>query len=96
MSVKSYELIVIFPSGEREAGQKALKDIFRRHSVVVLRSTEWGEKPLPHPIQKHEYGYFLYQDCNIKPSALEDLRSDIELSPQILRLMLKRASAAPR
>ncbi len=91
MAVKPYELIIIFPPGEQDEGYKALKDIFRRHSVVVLKTAEWGEKPLPHNAKKFDRGYFLFQTCNIKPSELTELNHDMEINPKILRHMLKRA-----
>ncbi|MBX7058000.1 MAG: 30S ribosomal protein S6 [Leptospirales bacterium] len=90
--MNNYELIAILDPARLDAARKSLGDIMQRHKVSKVEENDWGERRLPHDIDKIGVGRFLCINVKAEPERLREFRHDLEIDSNILRYMMKRVA----
>lgn len=92
IAVKQYELITIIDPARLDAGRKSLGELLQRYKFTVTNEEDWGEKRLPHELNKLNVGRYLFQNVKADPTRIAEFRHDLQIDSNILRCMLKRSA----
>jgi small subunit ribosomal protein S6 len=93
-SVNQYEGMFLLPGSagtDVEAAIKLVRGIIERHEGKVLVIKKWDERKLAYELVKQKRGLFILAYFNAPGSALVAISRDVELSDQVLRVLLTRA-----
>lgn len=80
-------------SSDLPARIREIAGLLHRHGAESERIEKWAESKLAYPIKTIERGVYLLVYFRADPQAIEKLRGDIELSEDILRVLILRAEA---
>lgn len=99
LSQKLYEVMFLLDAAKGGADLPAaiqhVSGLLERHEAAIERIEKWGERKLSYSIQHIERGIYLLIYARIDPTRIAELRRDIALSEDILRVLLLEATAIP-
>lgn len=88
-----YEMLCVLPGTltEDEANKslEQVKDTLGKHGVAEITVHAMGKSRLAYPIKHIRYGYFQLFYFNTEPNVVNEVRSKVALSPDILRVMVQ-------
>ncbi|MFZ4816166.1 MAG: 30S ribosomal protein S6 [Phototrophicaceae bacterium] len=56
----------------------------------VVTSNIWGQRRLAYEIDKQRDGYYVFMNANIDPKGLNELETNLKLTPAVLRYLIVR------
>lgn len=65
-----------------------IAELIQRHDADIERIEKWDERELRYPIQDVEKGIYILTYFHINPEDVNDLRDAINLSEEILRVLI--------
>jgi len=90
--MRAYELVLVIKASLSEAQQKKLIDTIKGWvgDIKIVKTDEWGKKPLSYPIKKEIAGVFLDWQLEAKESIPKDFEKKLLATEDILRHLLIR------
>lgn len=93
MAKEKYEGMFLFPGGaEVEASVKRAREIIERHGGVILVAKKWDERKLAYEIKKQKRGLYVITYFTAPGAAIAAITRDVNLSDDILRVLITDAS----
>ena len=92
--VYQYEGMFLFPAGAAAELQGALdlvKSIIERHAGQILVLKKWDERKLAYEIGPHKRGLYILAFFTAPGTAVAAIERDVNLSEQVLRVLVTRA-----
>lgn len=89
-----YEAMFLFPasaSAEVDASIKTARGIIERHGGTILVAKKWDERKLAYEIGKNKRGLYIVVFFTAPGAAIASIERDVNLSEEILRLMVTTA-----
>jgi len=69
--------------------------LLERHGAQLEQMEKWAERKLTYPIRRVERGIYLLAYFRADPARIAELRRDIRLSEQVLRVLILLAKKVP-
>lgn len=92
MAVNLYEAMFVVDSakgGSDFAGTvRLIAGMLTRHGAQIDRIERWGERKLAYPIKQSKRGIYILVYFKAEGAAVEQMREDIALSEDILRVLI--------
>ena len=99
MSQKLYEVMFLLDAAKGGADLPVtiqhVSSLLERHEAAIERIEKWAERKLAYNIGHVERGIYLLIYARIDPQRIAELRRDISLSEDILRVLVLEATAIP-
>jgi len=93
MAKSKYEAMFLFPGGaEAEASVKRVRDIIEKHGGTLLVVKKWDERKLAYEVKKQKRGLFVVAYFTGPGQAITPITRDVNLSDDILRILVTDAS----
>lgn len=94
MAKAQYEGMFLFPAGQvdPEAAINQVRGIVERHHGKVLVIKKWDERKLAYEIKKHKRGLYILCYFTAPGPAVSAITRDVQLSDEILRVLITDAS----
>jgi small subunit ribosomal protein S6 len=93
MAKEKYEGMFLLPgSAEVEASITRVRGIIERHGGTVLVAKKWDERRLAYEIKKQKRGLFVITYFTGPGAAIAAITRDVNLSDDILRVLITDAS----
>lgn len=92
--LNQYEAMFLFPSGaatDMDATLKSLRSMIERHGGQVLVIKRWDERKLAYEVKKQKRGLFVITYFNAPGAAVTAIEREVNLSDNILRVMVTSA-----
>jgi len=94
--IRTYELTYLVPAGLTAEELKVIVDqvdkLIKKHKVKVIKSDEWGKKPLAYTIQiagkRYTEADYRHLKLEMETTQVQAFNKDIQLDPQVLRHLL--------
>ena len=93
-SVVQYEAMFLLPgqaSSDVDAAQKLVRGILERHQGKILVLKKWDERKLAYEVNRQKRGLFILAYFKAPGSAVAGIYRDVDLSDDILRVLITRA-----
>jgi small subunit ribosomal protein S6 len=90
----TYEAMFLFGSGhtaDAEAAMKLARGIVERHEGKIIVIKKWDERKLAYEIRGEKRGLYVIAFFTAPPPAITAVMRDVELSDDILRVMVTKA-----
>lgn len=92
--MRHYELLVTLPGTltetELKPKLKQIKSTLEEFDTEDIEAEGFGKTKLAYPVDGIEYGYYYQFRYNIKPSQVNDLRSELNKQQSLLRVVLNQ------
>ena len=72
-----------------------ISGLLERNGAQIERIERWADNRLAYPIKQLERGIYVLVYCRLDAERVSELRHDIRLSEEILRVLVLRAEEAP-
>ena len=99
LSQKLYEVMFLLDAAKGGADFPAaiqhVSGLLDRQEAVIERIEKWGERKLSYSIGQVERGIYLLIYARIDPARIAELRRDISLSEDVVRVLILEAAAIP-
>lgn len=94
MAKAQYEGMFLFPAGQvdPDAAVSQVRGIIERHHGKVLVLKKWDERKLAYEIRKHKRGLYVLCYFTAPGSAVSAITRDVQLSDDLLRVLITDAS----
>jgi small subunit ribosomal protein S6 len=69
---------------------RLIAGLLKRHGAEIERMERWEERKLAYPIKRVKRGIYILTYFNVDGAAISELRRDIGLSEDILRVLIIR------
>ena len=90
-----YELVIVLkpllPDDVRKAIHKTIVDLTEESGGKVEDTDVWGKRYLAYDIAGHNEGYYILYWLKMDPSAVAEMRRQLELKQEVLRYMVVKA-----
>ncbi|MFA4931064.1 MAG: 30S ribosomal protein S6 [Patescibacteria group bacterium] len=73
----------------------SIRELISTHKGRIVKEEVWGKRDLAYPIQKQNYGYYMFTTVMLNASVLSDLNQKIKLTPGILRFLIINLDGQP-
>ena len=94
LTQNQYEAMFLLPAGATAEMEKSLamvKGIVERHGGEVIVLKKWDERKLAYEIRTQKRGVYVLVYFNAPPTAVSAIERDVNLSEDILRVMVTDA-----
>ncbi|MFP4175978.1 MAG: 30S ribosomal protein S6 [Planctomycetota bacterium] len=99
MSKRLYEAMFLLDSAkggeELPEAIRYITGLMERNGAEIERVEKWDERKLAYKIQGIDRGIYLQVHCRIEPAEVEGLRNAINLSEEILRVLILKVDEIP-
>ena len=93
MAKAQYEGMFLLPgSAEVEASVKRVRDIIEKHGGTIMVIKKWDERKLAYELKKQKRGLFVLAYFTGPGAAITPITRDVNLSDDILRVLITDAS----
>ncbi|MGC4031063.1 MAG: 30S ribosomal protein S6 [Tepidisphaeraceae bacterium] len=93
MAKDKYEGMFLFPgSANAEESVKRVRDLIEKQGGTVLVAKKWDERKLAYEIKKQKRGLFVIAYFTGPGAAIAPITRDVNLSDDILRVLITDAS----
>jgi small subunit ribosomal protein S6 len=89
--MKEYELtVLIHPDLEADldAPLAKVRDIITNAGGTIVREDNWGKKKLAYPIQREEFGIYVYMDVELPAEAPLKISNTFNITDEVIRYLL--------
>jgi small subunit ribosomal protein S6 len=89
-----YEGMFLLPAGaaaEVDASTNTVRGIIERHGGKILVIKKWDERKLTYEVKKQKRGLYVIAYFNAPPAAVAAIERDVNLSEEVLRVMVTQA-----
>jgi small subunit ribosomal protein S6 len=89
--MKEYELtVLIHPDLEADldAPLAKVRDIITNAGGTIVREDNWGKKKLAYPIQREEFGIYVYMDVELPADAPLKISNTFNITDEVIRYLL--------
>lgn len=97
--MKEYELtVLIHPDLETDLEKPLAKvrDLVTGAGGKILREDNWGKKKLAYPIQKEDFGVYVYMDVELPADAPLKISNTLNITEEVLRYLLVKVDVKAR
>lgn len=95
MTIKSYDLVVIF---ESKLSENALKELINKVKKIIssmggeiLTEDNWGIKRFAHPIKRNRDGFYYFMKTKLPPDKIKEIIYNIKVTEGVLRVNLLKS-----
>lgn len=93
MAKAQYEGMFLFPGGgEAEANVKRVQDMIEKQGGSILALKRWDERKLAYEVKKQKRGTYVLAHFTAPGAAITAITRDVNLSDDILRVLITDAS----
>lgn len=88
MAKRQYEVAVILHPDleiDLETPLQRLDEVLTQVEAEVKRRDEWGKRKLAYPINKLQFGVYVFYLVELEPSRVEELEQSLQLSEEVIR-----------
>ena len=88
MAKRQYEVAVILHPDleiDLETPLQRLDEVLTQVEAEVKRRDEWGKRKLAYPINKLQFGVYVFYLVELEPSRVEELEQSLQLSEDVIR-----------
>jgi small subunit ribosomal protein S6 len=89
--MKNYEALFILKPQADESIEKiasSITDTVKKNKGEIIKSENWGRKPLSFTIKKQKEGVYYKLDFSIDPSMIDKIEGIYKLNQDILRVQV--------
>ncbi len=90
--LKNYEMIIalkpLLPDDLRKEIHKEIVELVKKDGGELLDVDVWGKRYLAYKISGHSEGYYIVYDLKLSPSAVAEIKRQMQLKVEILRFMI--------
>jgi small subunit ribosomal protein S6 len=90
-----YELVIVLkpllPDDVRKAIHKTIVDLAEASGGSVEDTDVWGKRYLAYEIAGHNEGYYILYWVKMDPTAIAEMRRQLELKQEVLRYMVVKS-----
>lgn len=90
--INNYELMLalkpLLPDDLRKEIHKEFVDMVKKDGGEVLDVDVWGKRYLSFKIKGHNEGYYIVYDFKAYPSAIAEIKRQMQLKQEVLRFMV--------
>ena len=89
--MKEYELtVLIHPDLEAdlETPLTKVRYIIKNAGGTIVREDNWGKKKLAYPIQREEFGIYVYMDVELPADAPLKISNTFNITDEVIRYLL--------
>ncbi len=97
--MKEYELtVLIHPDLEADLDTPLTKvrDIVTGAGGTITREDNWGKKKLAYPINRNEFGIYVYMDVELPADAPLKISNTLNITDEVLRYLLVKVDPKAR
>lgn len=88
----NYELMVILkpnlPENVRNAAVEKIQSILTTTEATIKMTDNWGKRYLAYPIMKHNEGYYMVYQFDLKAGKVGEINKSLNLVNQVLRFII--------
>ncbi len=95
--MRDYELVIIIQPDLDESGRQALvKQVAEWVTVgegeeAAPTINDWGSRQLAYEIADHGHGHYVFYECRLEPSMVQELERKLFYSDDVIRYLIVRA-----
>ncbi len=97
--MKTYEAMFLLDNREVKKGWEPLKEsvdsILTKRGAEIVVAKRWDERKLAYEIKKQRRATYYLSYLKADPSAIDEIRRDLELSVPVLRYLILSCDAIP-
>ena len=91
MATMQYEIAVVYDPGlevDLSKAETRVKKIFTDNGAKVTNTDNWGKKKLAYPINKNEYGVYVFYTVQMPTEGLSKVENTLNITDEVIRYLI--------
>ena len=96
--MKQYELVVLLHPDleiDLDAPIAKVEKLITATGGKITNKDSWGKKRLAYPVNKHQFGVYVYFEIDMDPQKVRDLESTLRITEEVIRFLIVHRIATP-